>query len=196
MNNFIEIKNLYKSFGEKSVLKDFSACIKENGITMLMGPSGCGKTTLLRLIAGLEKPDSGTIARNNPGKTAMVFQEDRLCENLTAQKNIALVCTKEVSKQTIFSHLKTLGLDDISLAKNVGTFSGGMKRRVALVRAMLSGAPLILLDEPLKGLDEETRKVCAAYILDQCRDKTVIMVSHDADDAKLFHAQTIYLPMQ
>lgn len=196
MSSFIEISNLYKSFGEKSVLKDFSFSINENSITMLMGPSGCGKTTLLRLIAGLEKPDSGAIVRQKPGKTAMVFQEDRLCENLTAQKNVALVCTKEVSKQEILSHLRALDLDDISLAKNVGTFSGGMKRRVALVRAMLSGAPLVLLDEPLKGLDEETRKVCAAYMHEQCRNKTVIMVSHDAEDAELFHAQTIYLPMQ
>lgn len=186
MNDWILLDHLSKSFDDKRVLNEFCAQIQTGRITLLMGPSGCGKTTLLRLVAGLERPDSGAVILPAASKIGMVFQEDRLCEGLGAVKNVALVCPRSVDRAKIAEHLLALGLTAEDLKKPVRTFSGGMKRRVAIVRAVLCGAPILLMDEPLKGLDAQTRQRAAQYIAANCANRTVLMVTHDPQDIARF----------
>ena len=178
----IVLSEVVKTYGEKKALRSFSHTFPEGQITCLMGASGCGKTTLLKILAGFETPDAGELS-GVPQKIAFVFQEDRLCEDFTALSNIRMVCGKNKSKEEIVSHLKELGLGE-EVNKPVRTFSGGMKRRVAIARAMLYDADLVLLDEPFKGLDEGLRKSVMDYVLKYTKGKTVLCVTHDEKEAE------------
>lgn len=175
------IDKLNKSFGDKQVLRDFSTCFPKNRRSCVMGSSGCGKTTLLNILLGLEKPDSGEIT-GLPERISAVFQEDRLCPQFSALANLRLVNGKRVPKDTLCAHLRALGLGE-SLALPVCELSGGMRRRVAIARAMLYDAPLIVLDEPFKGLDEATKQITMAYVRENSRGRTLIFVTHDAAEA-------------
>lgn len=179
----IVINALSKSFGEKKVLDCFSAVFPEGEVTCIMGQSGCGKTTLLNILMGLLSADSGTI-QGLPGRISAVFQEDRLCEDFSALRNVRLVTGKAVSDGQIIDCLEALGLVG-SLNCPVRELSGGMKRRVAIARALLAGGELLILDEPFKGLDEDTRRNAAAQILHRAEGRTIIMVTHDPDEAQL-----------
>ena len=132
----LEAIQLSKSFDGKSVLSNVSVHLERGKHYCLMGASGSGKTTLVNLFLGLLKPDSGSIRRAPDVKLSAVFQEDRLLEQMTAAANIALV--SKASNQKIEELLKELGLDANSLCQPVSTYSGGMKRRVALARALLA----------------------------------------------------------
>ncbi len=177
----IRIEKLCKSYGENRVLSDFSAVFPEGKTSCVMGASGCGKTTLLRILLGLEKPDSGEIL-GLPDPISAVFQEDRLAEPFSAVANLSLVTGKRISRDILRAHLSALGLSD-SLDKPVRELSGGMRRRVAIARAVLYDAPLVLLDEPFKGLDGETKKTVMDYVRESCAGKTVILVTHDEAEA-------------
>ena len=148
-------EHLYKRFGDKPVLEDVSLTVPEGAVVCLMAPSGWGKTTLLRCIAGLEKPDSGTV-RDVPERIGYVFQEDRLCGHMSAVENVRLVTGRRMDLATIEAHLTELGLGG-QLHQPVEELSGGQRRRVAIARAVCFGGGLLLLDEPFKGLDAETR---------------------------------------
>ena len=102
-----------------------------------MGKSGLGKTTLLRILMGLEKYDAGSIEGMENKKISAVFQEDRLCENLSAVTNVAIVCEKNVTLQEIRKELENIGLSG-STEKPVKELSGGMKRRVAIIRSIMA----------------------------------------------------------
>ena len=180
-----ELKNISKSFDGKAVLKDFSLTIDDGEITAVMGESGSGKTTLLNLIAGLLEPDVGEINGLDNKKIGFVFQEDRLAENFTVYRNIRLACGKNVDKAVIENALTQTGLDKSVLNAKVSTLSGGMKRRVSVIRAVLCGCDILLLDEPTKGLDEQNKHLVIDFILEKAKDKTVIWVTHDEDEAKL-----------
>ena len=117
---------------------------------MLMGPSGIGKTTLLLLLLGLVSPDSGEIT-GLPEKVSVIFQEDRLCEDFSALSNVAMVLPRG-GEETASALLKALGLEE-AMRQPVHTLSGGMKRRVAIARGLAADSPLLLMDEPFKGLD-------------------------------------------
>ena len=177
----IQIRKISKSFGDTVVLKDLSLTVREGKITCIQGPSGCGKTTLLRILSGLDQPSGGEII-NLPGKKSFVFQENRLCEDFGAVSNIRLVMREKGAKEIILSHLRELGLGD-DLEKPVKEFSGGMKRRVAIARAVCYDADLVLLDEPFKGLDEKLRKRVMDYVKKHCASRTVICVTHDSAEA-------------
>lgn len=185
----IVLRNIFKSFDGKTVLNDISVTFPEGSISCVMGPSGCGKTTLLRIIAGLESYDSGSVC-GVPSKKGFVFQEDRLCEDFTAESNIRLVCGKSMSRTSIRKHLEALGLNDIS-GKPVREFSGGMKRRVAIARAICSNAEIVLMDEPFKGLDETNKTAVIDYVKTNTAGKTVIIVTHDASEAELLCGNVI-----
>ncbi len=176
----ISVKNLCKSFGEKVVLDSYSAQFPLNGMSSIMAPSGRGKTTLFRIMLGLESADSGIIEGIEGKKIVSVFQEDRLCENLSAVANIAI--TSQKPREDIISALKEVGLDG-SIDYPVSTLSGGMKRRVAILRALFSDAEIILMDEPFKGLDDITKKLTIALIKKLTEHKTVIFVTHLEDEA-------------
>ncbi len=186
----ITLKNVNKSFQGNNVLADLSISFEAGRITCLMAPSGKGKTTLLRVIAGLETADSGTVS-DSGGKISMVFQEDRLSMRLRATEN-AMLGRRGAAPEEARALLCELGLGE-HLEKPVSALSGGMCRRVAIARALLSDASLFLLDEPLKGLDEETKASVAAVIRRHTKGKTVLAVTHDEEDASLLGASIVIL---
>lgn len=188
MNDII-IDNVSKSFENKTVLDNFSAVIRGGEITCISGASGCGKTTLLKMIAGLLAPDSGKI-KNVPEKISFVFQEDRLCEDFSAVGNVRFVTGKALEKKEIVSHLSELGLGN-DISKPVKELSGGMKRRVAIARAICFDADLVLLDEPFKGLDRELLRSVIAYVKKYTAGKTVICVTHSEDEVSLMGGSVI-----
>ena len=155
-----------------------------------MGQSGVGKTTLLNIMMGLEKADSGVI-ENLPKLKSAVFQENRLCESFSVITNIKMA-NGSLSDDTIMEHLKAVGLENEAKSK-VSTLSGGMKRRVALVRAILALKDVLFLDEPFKGLDEETLAAVQNYLYQNTKGLTVVMVTHQAEDAKALGAEILYL---
>lgn len=195
MDKAIEIININKSFGEKVVLKDYSATIPLGEITCLMGPSGCGKTTLFNIMLGLLPADSGQITGLEHKKITVVFQEDRLCERLNAVDNIHIIEPKNLDKKEIAKHLTTVGIGQESLKQPVGNLSGGMKRRVALVRALIPPAEVIFMDEPFKGLDGKTREIVLQYVKKKTIGKTVIIITHSLNDVTDLGANLIQMPL-
>ena len=190
----IVLQNVSKSYARRQVLRDISCQIKEGTICAVLAPSGMGKTTLLRLILELEKPDSGVLS-GIPTKKAALFQEDRLCPNLSIPANIRMAIPR-ASKGEIQSVLTELGLAD-SLTKPASALSGGMARRAALARALLSDGALLTLDEPFTGLDEENRLLAIQAILTHRRGRTTILVTHRHEDLEqLGVEQVISLPTE
>ena len=187
------IQGLNKRFGEKRVLEAYSATIRAGRVSCVMGPSGCGKTTLLHILMGLEQADSGTIT-GLPERISAVFQEDRLCEDFSAVSNIRLVTGKTVSEDEIMQCLSALGLAG-SEQVPVRELSGGMKRRVAIARAVLAEGELLILDEPFKGLDEVTREAVATEMKRRIAGRTVLMVTHDPAEAVLMDADVLEMRM-
>lgn len=189
----IVIENLCKSYDGKRVLEHFSATLPAGSITGLMAPSGAGKTTLLRLLMGLEKPDSGKVVGLDGMRLSVVFQEDRLCENLSAVSNIHLVNPAR-SVQEVERALDLVGLADAS-QQPARELSGGMRRRVAILRALLADYDFLLLDEPFKGLDKATKDAVMADTKRRICDRTVLFVTHDASELDaLGVGQTLSLP--
>lgn len=190
----LTLENICKKYGEKTVLQDVSFVFPGGRRTCIMGPSGCGKTTLLRIILGLETPDAGTMT-GRPERLSAVFQENRLFEDFSALSNVAAVCSKE-DKGKIEEHLTALGLGD-SLTKPVRTLSGGMKRRVAIARAVLAPGELMILDEPFTGLDKDTKAVVLEYLKTHTQGRTLILVTHDpAERDALAHRVLDMTPTQ
>ena len=172
--------NICKSFGENKVLDCFSHEFAEGKTTAILGASGCGKSTLLNILMGLLAQDSGEVIRESD-RISAVFQENRLCENLTASANIRLVTGKRFAKSEIAAELSAVGLGEYA-EKPVSTFSGGMKRRTALVRALLAEYDFLFLDEPFKGLDSDTKSAVIAYAKEKTAGKTVVLVTHDLSE--------------
>lgn len=187
----IGIQRLCKSFDGRTVLEDVSLTLAEGSVLCLMAPSGRGKTTLLRCIAGLEKPDSGTVT-GLPERVGFVFQEDRLCPGLDPVENVRLVTGRTMTTAEIESHLMELGLGGC-LRQPTKELSGGQRRRAAIARAVCYGGGLLLLDEPFKGLDGAARDDAARYILWHRNGAAVLCVTHDREDAAALGAEIIEL---
>jgi NitT/TauT family transport system ATP-binding protein len=184
----ITLHEISKFYGEKRVLDKVSLTLPEGRVTALTGRSGSGKTTLSRILLGLEKADGGRVTGASGLKKAAVFQEDRLIEHLSALENLLLVgATKEEARR----HLEALGLGadlDVRALK----LSGGMRRRLALARAMVAGADLIVLDEPMTGLDEANKRLAGEYVLENQRHAAVLLISHDPEDLEILGASGIF----
>lgn len=178
----ISIQKLSKSYNGIPVFQKVDLQLDEGGIYCLMAPSGAGKTTLFRILMGLEQPDSGQITGLPAGPVAAVFQEDRLCPALTAQKNVQLV-HPVLTGEALRDELRVL-LPEDSLDKPVSEFSGGMRRRVVLMRAMLAPGQLLLMDEPFTGLDEDTREEAMEYVLTHRRGRTLLFTTHHVEEAE------------
>ena len=177
--NKLEIRELSKHFGEKTLFEDLSLTV--NRPMILWASSGWGKTTLLRILMGLETPSSGTVS--GIGRVGAVFQEDRLCPQLTAVQNVELVLenTKSDYKQQIVRDLQRLGLDEAALDLPVRKLSGGQKRRAALLRAVWAESDTLLLDEPFTGMYPETMKKAASLLKERCQRKPVLLATHDRE---------------
>ena len=188
MNDLV-LTDITKSYGDRLVLENLSLSFPAGSVTCIMGPSGCGKTTLFNLITGTIKADSGTIS-GLPDKLSIVFQEDRLCESFSAVSNIRLVTGSSMSEKEIVQHFEELGLGD-SAYMPVCNLSGGMKRRVTIARAICYDAELILLDEALKGLDDERRHLTMDYIKKHSQGKTIICITHDPKEAEYMGGRLI-----
>ena len=178
----IVMDRLCKSYGDKAVLRDFSAVLPLGETTSLMAPSGAGKTTLLRLLMGLEKPGSGRILGLEGLRLSAVFQEDRLCQWLSAPANIRLV-NPRLEESAVEEALAAVGLAGTG-GQRVEEFSGGMRRRVAILRALLAEYDLLLLDEPFRGLDEDTKALVMEDTRRRSAGRTVLLVTHDPVEAE------------
>ncbi len=181
----IKLENIDLTFGEKVIFSGFSHEFPSRGVTCIMGSSGRGKTTLLRLLLGLQKPDSGKVI--SVQRPAVVFQEDCLLPWLTAGENIAAVSSRSPER-----FLAMVGLED---EKNTlpAALSGGMARRVALARALAYDGDALFLDEPFKGLDEDIKSVVMNLIYEYSANRPVILVTHDEADARNLDGEILLL---
>ncbi len=168
----LKLKEIVKSYHGKAVVDGISAVYEPGQVYYLTSPSGSGKTTLLRILAKLTKPDEGIL--EVPETCSMVFQEDRLCEDYNAIKNVELV-TKDwgLARKALLNLL-----EEEVLYRPCSELSGGMKRRVAIVRAMESESEYVLLDEPYTGMDDETRRRTKEYICSRQQGRTLIIATH------------------
>ncbi len=185
-----------KRFGRKIVFTNFNYSFAECGMYVIKGKSGIGKTTLLRLIAGLDKNFSGSIEGIKDGRISMHFQEYRLFDSLTALENVYALAFENAGEKEInysMELLLKLGLNKDELSLYPKELSGGMKMRVSLARAALKPADVLLLDEPTKELDSQTRQNVLSLLNELSRDKTVIMVTHENDIALLENPTLIEL---
>lgn len=187
----IAMHKLCKAFDGKPVLRDFSCELEDGCVTALMAPSGAGKTTLLRILMGLETADGGEITGLSGRRLAAVFQEDRLLDFMNPVDNIRLTAPK-LSREEILREMAAMGLTDCE-NQPARALSGGMRRRVAILRALMSGADVMVLDEPFKGLDEATKALVTAETKRLCRGKIVLLVTHEADEAESMGAKIIGL---
>lgn len=182
--------NITKKFGDNTVLDNFSREFADGKVTAVLGKSGCGKSTLLNVLMGLIAPDGGEVLRGENERISAVFQEDRLCENLTASANIRLVTGRRYTREQIAAELAAVGLADCA-DKPVRVLSGGMKRRTALLRALLAEYDTLFLDEPFKGLDADTKRTVIGYCREKVNGKTVVFVTHDKDECAFLADEVI-----
>lgn len=187
----IRARDLCKSYNGVSVLRNVTFTAGD-GVTCVMAPSGGGKTTLLRILLGLETADSGTVSGVEGCRWAAVFQEDRLLEHLDAAGNLRFILGRDYDSAQAAAMLAELGLEDAD-GKSVRAFSGGMRRRLALARALLAKSDALALDEPFAGLDGETRRRAWSGILRHRGQRPVLLVTHDEEDAAGLGARIIRL---
>jgi len=209
----IEVTNLSKVFGPVPVLRGIDETFADGEISVLLGASGCGKTTTLRCIAGLERPDAGTIAiggrtvyRDVPPvfvpverrRIAMVFQSYAIWPHMTVFQNVSLPlraagADRRTIAQKVGEALDLVDLSDLA-ARSATKLSGGQQQRVALARCIVSGSPVILMDEPLSNLDANLRIAMRAEIrnLQRRLGQMILFVTHDQEEAMSI-ADTIYL---
>lgn len=168
----IRCRKVSKSYGTQKVIREFDAEYHPGRLYEFTSPSGSGKTTLFRLLCGLEEADSGVIEHVGV-RFGYAFQEDRLCEEYSAVKNVELAadCDAEAALEKV--------LPREVLYKPCGQLSGGMKRRVAVVRAMETKAACVILDEPFAGLDKETKKLVEDYIRHRAGGRILLVATHE-----------------
>ncbi len=180
----IRFENISKKYENLLVLCNINSEFACKETTFIIGQSGVGKTTFLRILLGLETPDSGSITGMEEKKVSVVFQNDALCSNLSVYLNLKLV-TDNLSESDYTKSLKDIGLEDC-LYKRVRELSGGMKRRVAILRALLIDFDVIVMDEPFRGLDMETKHRVMDFVIEKTKNKTVIIVTHDLEEINYF----------
>ena len=195
----IDLSNVCFSYNkgvDEELINDLSLHISAGDRVCIMAPSGTGKTTLLNLITGGLKPDGGIVSfevdTGDGVNISMVFQEDRLCNEYTAAYNIELGLKRHSRSglEDIRKNLEQVGMEE-SLFTDVKELSGGMKRRTAIVRAVMSPGQVLILDEPFASLDEELKDRTAEYIIENLNGRTLVVVSHDEKDADRLNARIL-----
>ena len=169
----VRLKNISKEYNGKRVIHGLSAEYEPGNVYCFEGPSGSGKTTLFRVLSGLEVVNEGSVD-TGANQISYLFQEDRLCEEYSALKNVELVTGDVEHAKTQLLQL----LEEAHINKPCRELSGGMRRRVALVRTMAVRAQMYLLDEPYNGLDEENRERVKEYIAKNSKGSVVLIASH------------------
>lgn len=198
MKDYLKIRNITKKFGKFTALNNINIDIEKGEFVCLLGPSGCGKTTILRIIAGLEEPDSGSIDLDRKDITGLspakrnfgiVFQSYALFPNLTAYQNVAYgLRNRKIKKSELDVKVnEVLKLVELEAIRNKYPYqmSGGQQQRVALARALALSPEILLLDEPLSALDAKVRSSLRREIrkLQEKLGITTIMVTHDQEEA-------------
>jgi ABC-2 type transport system ATP-binding protein len=197
LQSIIDMKNIQKSFGRQEVLKDISLEVPAGEIYGLIGPSGSGKTTLVKMLIGLESPDSGTLTfKGNPLKANSVYtsvgymaQSDALYTELTAKENLNFFASlyslkKKDREERIKSVMRTVDLLE-HLDKPVALYSGGMKRRLSLAIALLHDPEVLILDEPTVGIDPVLRKQIWGQFQElKAKGRTLLITTHVMDEAE------------
>jgi len=187
----IILDRISKEYGGKRLIHSLSATLTAGSRTAIVAPSGAGKTTLLRMIMGLVKPDEGTIHYEKPLSVSAAFQEDRLLEYTSPLENIKAVLPNGFrTEQEICKELSQVALNEAAY-RTVSLLSGGMKRRTALVRAVMMPGNLLVLDEPFKGLDEKLKRQVMEYVETGMQGRTFLIVTHDKNEAEFFQAKML-----
>ncbi|MEY8416647.1 ABC transporter ATP-binding protein [Tissierella praeacuta] len=182
-----QIKDINKKFNELKVLENITIDFPKNKTTCILGPSGCGKTTLLNIIAGIIKKDSGEIIGFNKD-ISFVFQEDRLIEWKNIEENISFVLKgkmdKEQIKATIDKYLKLVKLEEYKYYYP-RELSGGMRQKISILRAFAYPSKLLIMDEPFKSLDINSKQILIDFFkeLRIIENRTCIIVTHDIEEA-------------
>ena len=177
----VSVEHLRKSYRGRAVLRDVSFRAERGRVTCLSAPSGGGKTTLFRILLGLESPDAGRVVLPERCRWSVVFQEDRLLLGRDARYNLRFVLGGDYDEATAAALLDELGLADAG-AKPVRDYSGGMRRRLALARALLAPSDVLILDEPFTGVDADARGRCLDALRRLGAGRVVLLATHDAVD--------------
>lgn len=188
----IVLNHISKKYNGTTVFSDFGLTLHPGRIYCLMAPSGAGKTTLLNLLLGLVSPDSGSISGLERQRISAVFQKELLLEQYDALQNIRFVTGKRIAGAELEKRLTAL-LPKDCLTRPVSEFSGGMKRRLSILRALSVPFDLLLMDEPFSGLDYENRIAAIELVKKEAAGKTAVIATHDAQDATLLQAEIITL---
>lgn len=188
----IKLTQIYKSYKGVPILEDVNILFEEGETTCIMGPSGIGKTTLIRILTGLTKADRGIIQGMDGRKVAVVFQEDALIDHWDALRNVELVCEPSITKEMIEDEFFKLGLRNYK-NKAVRQLSGGMRRRVAILRALMADSDFIVMDEPFSALDEDSKIRVIEYIKKKTKEKTLVVVTHDKEDVQRLGGNMVLL---
>ncbi len=182
----IELKNISKKFEKVTILENINFTFREGLTYLIKGKSGEGKTTLLNILAGYIKPDSGSIIFDKSPKIAYFFQDEMLFSNLTVSENLFIkYCTLEkgiedfeIIMEQILVRVGILSLKD----RKIAMLSGGERQRVQLASILFSDPDILLFDEPTSKLDDKNKEAIVATIVDVFKGKTLIIVSHDNND--------------
>lgn len=192
------IRNLFKRYGDLEIFRDFSITFPEGTITCILGPSGCGKTTLLNITGGIIAPDKG-IMEGFEGKTfSYIFQDPRLLPWKNVKGNIEFVLDRSMDpaerEKITDRFIRLVELEDFA-EYYPSELSGGMRQRVSIARAFAYPSDIILMDEPLKGLDLKLKLNLIQIFshLWQEEKRTVVFVTHDVDEALLLGNEIIVL---
>ncbi|MCL2854940.1 MAG: ATP-binding cassette domain-containing protein [Defluviitaleaceae bacterium] len=187
----IQITNIHKNFSENVIFAGFSLDIEDGAKLAIMGPSGKGKTTLINMLCGFTQPDTGNIIKRDGLQISMVFQEDRLLPYKSGLANVLFPLKRAKNHAQVAIDLMAqagLGQD---IHKKTAQYSGGMKRRLALCRALMVDFDLLILDEPFKGLDAALKPQIMELVKTRTQNKTLVLVTHDPAEADFFGATTI-----
>jgi NitT/TauT family transport system ATP-binding protein len=192
----VELDAVDKAFGAVEALRGVSLRVAPGEIVALVGPSGCGKSTLLELVCGLATPDAGTV---RAGAAALMPQRDALLPWLSALDNAALALrvagvAKRAARARAHEHFAAFGLEGFEQARPAA-LSGGMRQRVAFLRTLLAGRPVLCLDEPFGALDALTRLQMQRWLAEalEREPRTVLLVTHDVEEAALLADRVVLL---